>query len=76
MMTDALLLDHAQTLEVLVQSLAIGKIIDAEEVIIRCANTLRAETFGNWMQKQMALIFLAVAARAVCSSSGCSGFMT
>ena len=49
--------DHEETFDVLVQNLlAIGKVIDAEELIILYANSLPVETFGNWIQTQIALI--------------------
>jgi gag-polypeptide of LTR copia-type len=37
-------------------SIAIGKVIDAEELIILYANSLPVEMFGNWIQSQMAFI--------------------
>jgi len=49
--------DHKQTFDILIQSLsAIGKIIEPEELIILYANSLPVETFGNWIQTQMAMI--------------------
>ena len=49
--------DHEEIFDVLVQSLAaIGKNIEPDELIILYANNLPVETFGNWIQTQMALI--------------------
>src|SRR5437667_1650132 len=51
------LIDHESTFDNLVQNLAaIGKTIDPEELIILYANSLPIETFGNWIQGQMAFI--------------------
>src|SRR5215510_16345293 len=51
------LADHESTFDNLVQSLAaIGKNIEPEELIILYANSLPTETFGNWIQGQMAFI--------------------
>jgi len=51
------LLDHEWTFDDLVQSLsAIGKDIDPDELIVLYANSLPVETFGNWIQSQMAFI--------------------
>ena len=51
------LIDHESTFDNLVQNLAaIGKTIDPEELIILYANSLPVETFGNWIQGQMAFI--------------------
>src|SRR5437764_13371455 len=49
--------EHERTFDELVQSLAqIGKIIDTDELIILYAASLPNETFGNWVQSQMAFI--------------------
>src|SRR5579859_5703729 len=49
--------EHERTFDELVQSLAqIGKIIDADELIVLYAASLPNETFGNWVQSQMAFI--------------------
>lgn len=49
--------DHEETSDVLIQNLlVIGKVIDVEELIILNADSLPVETFGNQIQKQMALI--------------------
>ena len=51
------LLDHERIFDNLVQSLsAIGKTIDSDELIVLYANSLPVETFGNWIQSQMAFI--------------------
>jgi hypothetical protein len=52
------LIDHESTFDNLVQNLAaIGKTFDdPEELNILYANSLPAETFGNWIQGQMAFI--------------------
>ena len=51
------LIDHESTFDNLVQNLAaIGKSIEPEELIILYANSLPVETFGNWIQSQMAFI--------------------
>jgi hypothetical protein len=51
------LIEHERVFDNLVQSLAaIGKTIDPDELIILYANSLPAETFGNWIQGQMAFI--------------------
>ena len=57
MSTNGSLLDHERTFDNLVQSLsAIGKDIDPDELIVLYANSLPVETFGNWIQSQMAFI--------------------
>src|SRR5208282_3598300 len=49
--------DHERTFDDLVQSLsAIGKDIDPDELIVLYANSLPDQTFGNWIQGQMAFI--------------------
>src|SRR5271155_5040219 len=49
--------DHERAFDDLVQSLsAIGKDIDANELIVLYANSLQVEMFGNWIQSQMAFI--------------------
>src|SRR5271169_190119 len=49
--------EHERTFDDLVQSLsAIGKDIDSDELIVLYANSLPVETFGNWIQSQMAFI--------------------
>src|SRR2546423_15175241 len=49
--------EHERVFDELVQSLAqIGKIIDADELIVLYAASLSNETFGNWVQSQMAFI--------------------
>ena len=51
------LMGHESIFNDLIQSLAaIGKNIDPEELIILYANSLPVETFGNWIQGQMAFI--------------------
>ena len=51
------LIEHERIFDDLVQSLvAIGKIIEPDELIILYINSLPAETFGNWIQGQMAFI--------------------
>ena len=51
------LLDHERIFDDLVQSLiAIGKVIDSDELIVLYANSLPVEIFGNWIQSQMAFI--------------------
>ena len=48
---------HERIFDELVQSLAqIGKIIDTDELIVLYAASLPNETFGNWVQSQMAFI--------------------
>jgi hypothetical protein len=49
--------EHERVFDELVQSLAqIGKIIDTDELIVLYAASLPNETFGNWVQSQMAFI--------------------
>ncbi len=49
--------EHERTFDELVQSLAqIGKNIDTDELIVLYAASLPNETFGNWVQSQMAFI--------------------
>src|SRR5579862_4688909 len=49
--------EHERTFDELVQSLAqIGKTIDTDELIVLYAASLPNETFGNWVQSQMAFI--------------------
>ena len=49
--------EHERVFDELVQSLAqIGKIIDADELIVLYAASLPNETFGNWVQSHMAVI--------------------
>src|SRR5579859_4444828 len=51
------LIDHERIFDDLVQSLsAIGKDIEPDELIVLYANSLAVETFGNWIQSQMAFI--------------------
>src|SRR5436853_3592636 len=57
MKSSTTLSEHERTFDELVQSLAqIGKIIDADELIVLYAASLPNETFGNWVQSQMAFI--------------------
>src|SRR5436305_8572830 len=49
--------EHERTFDELVQSLVqIGKIIDADELIVLYTASLPNETFRNWVQSQMAFI--------------------
>src|SRR2546421_11982470 len=49
--------EHESTFDELVQSLVqIGKTIDTDELIVLYAASLPNETFGNWVQSQMAFI--------------------
>jgi hypothetical protein len=49
--------EHERVFDELVQSLAqIGKIIDTDEPIVLYTASLPNETFGNWVQSQMAFI--------------------
>ena len=49
--------DRKRTFDDLVQSQsAIGKNINADELIVLYANSLPVDTFGNWIQSQMAFI--------------------
>jgi transposase InsO family protein len=51
------LMDHERVFDELVQNLAdIGHSIDTEELIVLFANSLPQDTFGNWIQAQLAFI--------------------
>lgn len=51
------LIDHERTFDDLIQNLsAIGKDIDSDELIVIYASSLPVNTFGNWIQSQMAFI--------------------
>jgi len=57
MKTGTPLRDHEQLFDVLVQSLsAISKNLEEDEFIIHYACSLPVETFGNWIQTQLAFI--------------------
>ena len=57
MARDGSLIDHERVFDELVQNLAdIGHSIDTEELIVLFANSLPQDTFGNWIQAQLAFI--------------------